>query len=218
MIWYLTNVDTEVLALRVAVEALPPEFPRVRAGQPWSFDVSRDLPGATCVVVRLLRGRRAWEDGFDELRATCLERGIPLLAFAGEAVPDAELTALSTVPSAILTEAFAYLVNGGPQNFEHVLRFVADTVLLEGFGFDPPVAIPTHGVWRSSERHADRPLVGVVFYRAHLVAGNTQFVTDLCDALEAARRRHGGRVVLLPAGRRRADRCSTCWPARGSTS
>ncbi len=185
MIWYLTNVDTEILALRVAVESLPSEFPRVRAGQPWSFDVRRDLPGATCVVVRLLRGRRAWEDGFDELRATCLERGIPLLAFAGEAVPDAELTALSTVPSAILTEAFAYLVNGGPQNFEHVLRFVADTVLLEGFGFDPPVAIPTHGVWRSSERHADRPLVGVVFYRAHLVAGNTQFVTDLCEALEA---------------------------------
>ena len=185
MIWYLTNVDTEILALRVAVESLPPEFPRVRAGQPWSFDVSRDLPGATCVVVRLLRGRRAWEDGFDELRATCLERGIPLLAFAGEAVPDAELTALSTVPSAILTEAFAYLVNGGPHNFEHVLRFVADTVLLEGFGFDPPVEIPTHGVWRSSERQAERPLVGVVFYRAHLVAGNTQFVTDLCEALEA---------------------------------
>ncbi|MBI4933451.1 MAG: cobaltochelatase subunit CobN [Actinobacteria bacterium] len=197
MIWYITNVDTEILALRVAADALPDGFPRVRAAQPWTFDLDRDLPGATCVLVRLLRGRRAWEDGFDRLQATCLERGIPLLAFAGEAVPDAELTALSTVPAAILTDAFAYLLNGGPENFQHLLRFVADTVLLEGFGFDAPVAIPTHGIWRISQHHEHqtvvRPVVGVVFYRAHLVAGNTQFVTDLCDALE----QRGNDVVAM---------------------
>ncbi len=185
MIWYITNVDTEILALRVALESLPDEFPTVRGAQPWTFDHDRDLPGATCVIVRLLRGRRAWEDGLDRLRSTCQQRGIPLLAFAGEAIADPELTALSTVPSATLTDAFAYVVNGGPVNFEHMLRFVADTVLREGFGFDPPVQIPTHGIWRATQRRADRPLIGVVFYRAHLVAGNTQFVTDLCDALEA---------------------------------
>ena len=184
MIWYITNVDTEILALRVAVDSMPEGFPTVRAAQPWSFDLERDLPGATCVIVRLLRGRRAWEDGFDQLQATCQERGIPLLAFAGEAIPDAELTALSSVPSAILTDAFVYLVNGGPENFQQLLRFVADTVLLEGYGFDGPVAIPNYGIWRiSPRRDTARPLVGVVFYRAHLVAGNTQFVTDLCDAI-----------------------------------
>ncbi|MEX2625857.1 MAG: cobaltochelatase subunit CobN, partial [Ilumatobacteraceae bacterium] len=195
MIWYITNVDTEILALRIATEGLPDDFPAVRAAQPWTFDVDRDLPGATCVLVRLLRGRSAWEAEFDRLRRACREQGIPLLAFAGEAVPDAELTALSSAPSAILTDTFAYLVNGGPENFENLLRFVADTVLMEGFGFEPPVEIPAHGVWRVSEhldldpdrpgdRPADRPRVGIVFYRAHLVAGNTQFVTDLCDELE----------------------------------
>ena len=193
MIRYITNVDTEILALRIAIESLPDGFPRVRAAQPWTFDVDRDLPGTTCVLVRLLGGRRAWEAEFDRLRATCLERGIPLLAFAGEAVPDAELTSLSTVPSAILTDAFAYLVNGGPDNFGHLLRFVADTVLLDGFGFDPPEQIATHGIWRASDRHHDRPLIGVVFYRAHLVAGNTQFVTDLCDEFEA----RGADVVAM---------------------
>jgi cobaltochelatase CobN len=197
MIWYITNVDTEILALRVAVDTLPEGFTTVRAAQPWTFDLDRDLPGATCVMVRLLRGRRAWEHDFDRLQAACLERGIPLLAFAGEAVPDAELTALSSVPSAILTEASAYLVNGGPVNFHHLLRFVADTVLLEGFGFDAPVVIPTHGIWRTSATRdacpGGRPVVGVVFYRAHLVAGNTQFVADLCDALEAC----GNDVVAM---------------------
>ena len=103
-------------------------------------------------------------------------------------MPDAELTALSTVPSGIVTEAFAYLVNGGPENFEHLLRFVADTVLLEGYGFDGPREIARiRRVARSgSTATASRPLVAVVFYRAHLVAGNTQFVADLCDAIEAA--------------------------------
>lgn len=186
MILYVTNVDTEVLALRTAAEGLPADFPAVRAAQPWSFDPVAGLDGVTCVMVRLLRGRAAWEGGLDALRAACVQRNIPLLAFAGEAVPDAELSALSTVPSAILTDAFAYLVNGGPANFEHLLRFVADTVLRGGFGFEPPAEIPAYGVWRATAPHPDRrPVVGVVFYRAHLVAGNTQFVTDLCDALEA---------------------------------
>src|SRR3954470_13111942 len=172
MIWFITNVDTEILALRVAVDALPDGFAPVRAAQPWTFDPDRDLGTASAVIVRLLRGRRAWEDGFDRLREICAQRNIPLLAFAGEAVPDAELTSLSTVPSATITDAFGYLVNGGPENFAHLLRFVADTVLREGFGFEPPAQIPTHGIWRSTPRREDRATVGVVFYRAHLVAGN----------------------------------------------
>jgi cobaltochelatase CobN len=193
MILFVTNVDTEILALRTAAEGLPADFPAVRAAQPWTFDIDRDLDGATCVLVRLLRGRRAWEDGFDRLRAACVRLDIPLLAFAGEAVPDAELTALSTVPSATITDAFSYLVNGGPANFEHLLRFVADTVLRGGFGFDPPAEVPSFGIWRATDRTDGRPLVGVIFYRAHLVAGNTQFVTDLCDALES----HGAYVLAV---------------------
>ena len=188
-IWFITNVDTEILALRTAIESLPDGFDRVRAAQPWTLDPLPSLDGARCVIVRLLRGRRAWEDGFDALRSDCVRRGIPFLAFAGEAVPDAELTSLSTVPTAILGEAFAYLVNGGPENFEHLLRFVADTVLLEGYGFEPPKPIAPFGVWRAPAAHtepATRPVVAVVFYRAHLVAGNTRFVTELCDGIERA--------------------------------
>src|ERR1700678_463480 len=133
MIRLVLSTDTQVLALRTAVEALPGDFPRVTATTTWSEDPVGDLVGVRCVLVRLLGGRRAWPDGFDRLRAECLRRDVPLLAFAGEAVPDAELTALSTVPSGTVTAAFGYLVHGGPTNFEHLLRFVADTVLLEGW-------------------------------------------------------------------------------------
>ena len=55
-----------------------------------------------------------------------------LIACSGEAIPDAELTALSTVPSGTVTEVFSYLVHGGPTNLAQCLRFVADTASAAG--------------------------------------------------------------------------------------
>ena len=192
MILFLSNADTELLALGSIVHRLPDGFPDVRGGHPGTDARAEapDLDGAEAVVVRLLGGRSAWERPFDDLRAGCLEAGIPLIAVGGEAAPDAELTRLSTVPAGIAAEAHRYLAAGGPANVEQLLLFVADTVLLGGFGFDPPAPVPQTGVWYTTPADAsgdrDRPLVGVVFYRAHLVAGNTQFVADLCRAIEAA--------------------------------
>jgi cobaltochelatase CobN len=195
VILYLSNARTEILALRSIVEGLPDGFPPVRAADPSILDQVPDLDGVRVVLVRLLGGRDAWRQPWDELRRQCLERGIALFGFGGEAAPDAELTAGSTVPSAMVAQAFEYLVHGGLANFEHLLRFVADTVLFEGFGFDPPVEIPSVGVYRSSAPGAmpagpgdaapRPPQVAVLFYRAHLIVGNTLFVDDLCHAIEA---------------------------------
>ena len=200
MMLFVTSTDTDLLALRTATEGLPEGFDRVRGANPWNLEPEPDLEDVRCVLVRLLGGRRSWERGFDELRTRCIERDIPFLAFSGEAIPDAELTQLSTVPSAIVTETFRYLVHGGPRNLEQALRFIADTVLLEGYGFEPADVIAEFGVWRaptdapdSGSANARHPTVGVIFYRAHLVAGNTQFVDDLCTAIETA----GGRVLAL---------------------
>ena len=185
MILVLTNADTEILALRSVVEALPPEFPVVQAANPDHLDEAPSLEGVETVLVRLLGGRRAWEQPFDDLRRRCAAASVPLLAFGGEAVPDAELAALSTAPAATVAQAFEYLVHGGLANTEHLLRFVADTVLRGGFGFDPPVDVPAVGVWREPAARPGRPTVGIVFYRAHVISGNTGFVDDLCAALDA---------------------------------
>jgi len=197
MILVLTNADTELLALRAVAEGLPPGFPPLRAANPHQLPGASgapvDLDGVSVVLVRLLGGRRAWEAPFDALVAECRRRGVPLLAFGGEAEPDAELTSASTVASPIVVQAFSYLVAGGLENLEHLLRFVADTVLMEGFGFDPPTAVPDCGVLGERVRRPDRPTVGVVFYRAHLLAGNTRFVEELCDAVEA----RGANAVAL---------------------
>jgi cobaltochelatase CobN len=139
------------------------------------------------VLVRLLGGRRAWEEPFDELRRRCLAAGVPLLAFGGEAALDAELTAASTVPAALVAQAFPYLLHGGPANTAALLRFVSDTVLRSGFGYDPPAPVPDEGVYSGDLDALDPalPTVAVIFYRAHLLAGNTTFVDDLCAAIRA---------------------------------
>ncbi len=87
------------------------------------------------------------------------------------------------MPSATVAQAFEYLLHGGLANTEHLLRFVADTVLYGGFGFDPPAPVPAVGVLERGSVPG-RPTVGVVFYRAHLLSGNTQFVEDLAAAIE----------------------------------
>ncbi|MBV9660010.1 MAG: cobaltochelatase subunit CobN [Acidimicrobiales bacterium] len=192
MILYLTNAPSEILALRSLVEALPAGFPEVKAADPARLKDLPDLDAADLVMVRLLGGARAW-DRFDELHRACRARGTPLMAFGGEAAPDAELTAASSVPSATVAQAFEYLVHGGLSNLEQMLRFVADTVCMTGFGFDPPASVPTTGVYYSTPAPSAGPLVGVLFYRAHLIAGNTLFVEDLCHALE----RRGCRALAV---------------------
>ena len=111
MLVFLTTADTEILATARATELLPEGFPEVRCANPTMLEEPRaffeeTLPKAGAVMVRLLGGRRAWPAGFGELRRRCADLGVPLLAFGGEAEPDAELTALSTAPSGTVAEAF----------------------------------------------------------------------------------------------------------------
>jgi cobaltochelatase CobN len=183
MILFLTNADTDLLALRTVTEQLPEGFPEVRAANPSSLAAAPSVEGVSVVLVRLLGGRRAWEAPFDDLRRLCADAGVPLLAFSGESAPDAELTAASSAPSATVAQAFEYLVRGGLENVENLLRFVADTVLMEGFGFEAPIDVADHGVFGELDIRPDRPTVGVVFYRAHVLSGNTTFIEDLCAAI-----------------------------------
>ncbi|HET9258431.1 MAG TPA: cobaltochelatase subunit CobN, partial [Pseudonocardiaceae bacterium] len=98
---------------------------------------------------------------------------------------DAELMAASTVPAGVAAEALRYLVAGGPANLAQLARFLSDTVLLTGEGFESPAPTPEYGVHDAREPEPGRPTVGIVFYRAHALAGNPGFVDVLADAVRA---------------------------------
>jgi cobaltochelatase CobN len=200
---FVTTADTEILATAAAVGRLPAGFPQVRcanpaaAGEDAAAFVDELLDGARVVLCRILGGRRGWPEGFELLRARCAERGVALLALGGEAEPDAEMTALSLAPAGAVAQAGEYLRHGDVENVEQLLRFLADTFLLEGHGFAPPREVSDLGVYMPGTgdvpledalaRHdAARPTVGVCFYRSHRLTGNTAFVDALCTAIEQA--------------------------------
>src|SRR2546421_1837758 len=89
----LSTADTDLLAARAGGGAW-------RVANPTRLDPA-DVPGllagADLAVVRLLGGRRTWPEGL----AAVLSSGLPVVALGGEAQPDAELTALSTVPAGV---------------------------------------------------------------------------------------------------------------------
>jgi cobaltochelatase CobN len=177
----LSTADTELLAAR-------------SSGAPWrvanpsrvdSSDtaaLSALVGEASVIVLRLLGGTQAWPGGIDALR----QAGRPLVVLGGETAPDAQLMASSTVPAGVAAEALAYLSQGGPANLRELHHFLSDTLLLTGIGFEQPARMPAFGIRPGRERRGERPLIGVVYYRAHELSGNTGFVETLCDALEAA--------------------------------
>ena len=142
------------------------------------------LAAAEVVVVRLLGGRRAWEEGLDAVIAS----GKPAVVVSGEAAPDAELMSLSTVPAGAVTEALAYLREGGSENLRNLAGFLRDTLLLTGDEFEPPRALPAYGVPRDVRR--GRP-----------AGGRDRLLPRARDLREHRLRRHAGR-------RRRGGGCA----------
>ncbi len=209
MLRFVTTADTEILATAQAVPQLPDGFPEIRCANPVGASddvlfVDELLAGARVVLCRILGGRRGWPGGFDRLRERCREEGIVLLALGGEAEPDAEMTALSLAPSGAVAQAGEYLRSGHVDNIAQLFRFLADTFLLEGYGFDAPRDVPDLGVYAPGKgdvpldrilaaREPGRPTVGVCFYRSHRLSGNTVFVDALCHAIEQA----GGNPIAV---------------------
>ena len=201
MIVFVTTADTEILALSRVAHDLPEGFPTLKAVNPTrlpsDLEPAELVAGAVMVLVRLLGGRRAWEKGFDALVRYCRQQSIPLLAWSGEQHVDAELTAASTAPAALVGEAFEYLRHGGVENVKQLLLFLSDTLLMTGHGFEPPALLPECGIYHpagpeqvalehylSTRWQANRPAVGVLFYRTHWMSGNREFIDALIEAVE----------------------------------
>jgi cobaltochelatase CobN len=171
----LSTSDTDLLSARSSGAGW-------RLGNPARLDdagIAALADGSEVVVVRILGVRRQYE----EMLAPLLAGPAPVVVLGGEQVPDAELMELSTVPIGVATEAHGYLAQGGPDNLVQLHRFLSDTVLLTGEGFEPASVAPDWGLLDRPTR-ADGPRIAVLYYRAHHLAGNTAFVETLCSAIE----------------------------------
>ena len=98
----------------------------------------------------------------------------------------------------VLDTALAYLAASGWPNMRELLLSLSDTLRLTGYGARPPLAQPEHGLYHpdlpeqatladwARLRDPQRPAVGVLFYRAHALSGNTAFIDSLITALDDA--------------------------------
>ncbi|MDT5357590.1 MAG: cobaltochelatase CobN, partial [Mycobacterium sp.] len=173
----LSTSDTDLLSARASLAAY-------KLGNPARQSIEAVLDGAEVVVLRVLGSSAEVADELSALRAT----GLPLVVLGGERMPSAELMEQSSVPIGLAAQAHSYLAEGGPANLAQLHAFLCDTVLLTGQGFDEPVVIPE---WGYAERAvigtADVDArIGVLYYRAHEVSGNSGFAHALADAIEAA--------------------------------
>jgi len=142
------------------------------------------LPQAKVVVVRLLGGRNSLPDGLDRLGAACARRGVPFIALPGDQQADPELDAATTVSSEVARRVFGYLLHGGVTNLRNLILYLAGSLLGVPCDSRPPEALPWDGLYHPDlpdrvdlEAHlarlrADRPTIGVLFYRAHWMSGN----------------------------------------------
>ncbi len=203
-ILFLTHADTDLLLLRDALSRLPAEFPAIRALSLGKLATEEHLAAAlTCpnstdriVIARLLGGLQS-VPGFRRLLESAQERGQHLLVVSGTNSPDPELTAASTVSPAVAHEAAAYFQAGGAENLVQLLRFLADHLLLSGFGYESPAEQPQHGIYHPdlprsatvgdflAHRNPAWPTVGILFYRSHWISGNLAFIDSLVRELEA---------------------------------
>jgi len=210
----VTTADTDILTADRALNGLPEGSPQVRAYHPVALDTDdarQDLMKAAeqagVVVLRLLGGKRAMPETFDSLVNLCHERGIPLIACPGHQEWDEDLVTACSVPVAELETVFSYLMRGGIDNFRNLFLFLSDTYLGSEFGHEAPEPVPWEGIYHpdadmeetadvetyvASRFRSGRPSVGLLFYRAHWMSGNLQFVDDLIRCLE------GKEVNVLP--------------------
>lgn len=188
----LSQADTDLLALEQARSQLPPEFALLRtahAGRlndPAAVDALLDalLPDAAVVIVRLHRAAD-FAYGLERLQAWAAITGGFLLCMPAVELLDPDLTARSTVGVPLAHLVSAYFQAGGVDNLRNGLQCLSDHLLLSGWGYDPPVELPLHGVYRGpGSGGRGQGSIGLLFYRAHLLSGNTAFVDTLIDALE----------------------------------
>ncbi len=189
----ITAADTDISAIAQALTQLPADFPPLRTvnllqlQQQLSIDTYADtvLTEARGVLVRLLGGRSYWSYGLEVVRETVARNGATLVVLPGDNQLDPALMSQSTLPLAEVTQGWRYFLEGGLGNMANALRWLAHHALDTAYSYAPPQTVPAVGPypWPVPATLAKAPQVGIVFYRAHYLAGNTTPIDALCQAL-----------------------------------
>ncbi|MFN3678554.1 cobaltochelatase subunit CobN [Thermosynechococcus sp.] len=188
----LTAADTDIALLAQAYNRLPEDFPPLRLANLLHLQAAaaiddygdRVLAKAEVVVIRLLGGRGYWSYGLEVAQQMVSDRGGQLILLPGDDRPDLELMSLSSWPLARVDRLWQYFCEGGQENIQRALEFIGHYGCGWGQPPLPPQRIPRWGTYPITAPIAsDWPQVGILFYRAHYLAGNTVVIDALAQAV-----------------------------------
>ena len=149
------------------------------------------------VVLRLLGGKQAIPESFDHVVQMCREGDIPLIACPGHQEWDQDLIGACTASVSEVETVFGYLMHGGRNNLKNMFLFLSDVYFGTSIGHDAPEPMPWEGIYRPGlidlpdidtyvSQYCDpgKPTIGVLFYRAHWMSGNLDFIDALISEIE----------------------------------
>ncbi len=199
----LSHAETDLLALSRAIDDLPAGFPAVAGRSLNGVTTAEDLSaliGATrgsklAVIVRI-HGTAASVPGLVELVGEAQGEGWSVVVISGIGADAGSMPRTSNISAELAAGLTAYFMAGGVGNVVQGVRRVAHEVLGIPSQFEPPAQMPAHGLYHpdllvtspeewQSHSAPDRPVALVLFYRAHVLSGNLQFVDELIRALES---------------------------------
>lgn len=165
--------------------------------------VDEVLRHARVVIVDHLGSESAWPYGIEQIGSLARRKGQRLAMFSGDLQEDPHLLARSTLPAAACRQLWQYLRSGGAANAREFLKATVYHGLDRGDAPLPPRTLPQAAVHVPPALFAARshaqvqaqaqvqahdvagiddlqrawtpgaPTVALVFYRSHLLAGNT---------------------------------------------
>ncbi len=197
---FITAADTDIQTLAAAFPKLPNTFPALRVAnllqlqQQISIDTYAEqiLEFAQVVILRLLGGRSYWAYGLEVVQEIVQRHGTTLIVMPGDDGLDPELISQSTVSLGVVNQVWQYFSEGGVENIVNALKLIADSCLETSFHPSPPKSVPRVGLYngdwktigqQNKKDNLPSAKVGVLFYRAHYLGGNTKVIDALCAAL-----------------------------------
>ncbi|MDQ0027138.1 cobaltochelatase CobN [Variovorax paradoxus] len=196
----LSAADTTLSLLADAAGQMGADYPSVRLAnlmwlrQPASVDMYVDdvLRHARVVVIDHLGAPSDWAYLVERAMSSARERGQWLAIFSGDASEDMQLLMRSSAPHDDCRHLWRCLREGGLDNAKAFFSLIGHAAF--GLGSRPPQPMPLPSAVRYRPREAagratwkaGAPVALLLFYRAHLQAGNTAVFDAMLEALSAA--------------------------------
>lgn len=197
----LSHAETDLLALDRARGELPADFPAVAGHSLIGLTASALLAvfGARrsprLLAIARIHGTVQSVPGLGELIALAHREGWAFVVISGVGGSMDLLPRTSNVEPEFASNLTSYFMAGGVGNVGHALRYAARTHLGVVTEYEPPRAMPAHGLYHpdllvtnaeewAGHRQSGRPIAGLLFYRAHVLSGNLKFVDEMIRALE----------------------------------